>query len=66
MKSRKRMTLSPSAPAEAAAGDEGGAPPSPEEISKRAYELYLARDREEGHALEDWLKAQEELSRHRA
>ena len=31
-----------------------------EEIRKRAYELFEARGREEGHELEDWLRAEEE------
>jgi DUF2934 family protein len=26
-----------------------------------AYELYEARGREDGHALEDWLRAEEEI-----
>lgn len=32
-----------------------------EEIRKRAFELFEARGREEGHALEDWLRAEEEI-----
>jgi hypothetical protein len=31
-----------------------------ETIRRRAYELYVARGREEGHDLEDWLLAQAE------
>jgi hypothetical protein len=27
-------------------------------IARRAYDLYEQRGREEGHALEDWLKAE--------
>jgi len=30
-------------------------------ISKRAYELYEQRGRQEGRALEDWLKAERQL-----
>jgi len=33
-----------------------------EEISARAYELYVARGREEGHDLEDWLQAETEIT----
>ena len=32
------------------------------EISRRAYELYQERGAEEGHDLEDWLRAEEEIS----
>lgn len=32
-----------------------------EEIRERAYELFEARGREEGHELEDWLRAEEEI-----
>jgi hypothetical protein len=33
-----------------------------EEISARAYQLYEARGREEGHDLEDWLQAEMEIT----
>jgi hypothetical protein len=36
--------------------------PTYEEIAKRSYELYLARGGEAGHEVEDWLKAESELS----
>lgn len=36
-----------------------------EEIRKRAYELFEARGREEGHELEDWLRAEQEITDHR-
>jgi hypothetical protein len=32
------------------------------EIARRAYDLYLARGREDGHDVEDWLQAERELS----
>jgi hypothetical protein len=32
-------------------------------IARRAYELYLARGGEDGHDLEDWLRAENELRR---
>jgi DUF2934 family protein len=32
-----------------------------EEIRNRAYELFEARGREEGHELEDWLRAEGEI-----
>jgi Protein of unknown function (DUF2934) len=33
-----------------------------DQIRHRAYELYEARRREDGHALEDWFRAEEELT----
>jgi hypothetical protein len=36
--------------------------PSHEDIARRSYEIYLARGGEEGHAEEDWLAAERELS----
>jgi hypothetical protein len=38
------------------------AAPSYDEIAKRSYELFLARGGEHGHAEEDWLAAERELS----
>ena len=32
-------------------------------IAHRAYDLYLARDREDGHDVEDWLQAEREFRR---
>jgi len=32
------------------------------QIRQRAYELYEARGREEGHDLDDWLRAEEEIT----
>jgi len=32
------------------------------QIRQRAFELYEARGREEGHDLEDWLRAEEEIT----
>jgi DUF2934 family protein len=32
------------------------------QIRLRAYELYEARGREDGHDLEDWLRAKEEIT----
>jgi hypothetical protein len=36
--------------------------PTDEQIARRAYEIYLDRGQTPGHALEDWLQAQRELS----
>jgi hypothetical protein len=32
------------------------------QIRLRAYQLYEARGREDGHELDDWLRAEEELT----
>ena len=33
------------------------------QIRERAYELYVARGREDGHDLEDWFRAEEEITK---
>lgn len=33
-----------------------------QEIRRRAYALYEERDREDGHDIEDWLRAEAEIS----
>jgi Protein of unknown function (DUF2934) len=33
-----------------------------EDIRRRAYELYEGRGREEGHELDDWLQAEQEIT----
>ncbi len=40
--------------------------PTHEEIAQRAYCLYESRGREDGHDMEDWLCAEQELARHYA
>ena len=40
--------------------------PTHDEIAQLAYSLYEARGRQEGHQLEDWLHAEQELVRHYA
>ena len=48
-------------------GTAPGAPPVLEhQISLRAHELYEARGREDGHAMEDWLRAEEEITNKKA
>lgn len=42
-------------------------PPEPmreQAIRQRAYELYLQRGKTNGHAVDDWLKAEAELRGH--
>ena len=36
--------------------------PSTKEIARRAHELYVQRGREHGKDVEDWLRAEKELS----
>jgi hypothetical protein len=36
--------------------------PMTEQIQQRAYELYLQRDCEAGHDIDDWLAAEKELT----
>jgi len=36
--------------------------PTPEQVEKRAYELYLERGAIDGHDVEDWLAAEKELT----
>jgi hypothetical protein len=36
--------------------------PSREEVEIRAYEIYVGRGGEDGHDVEDWIAAEEELS----
>lgn len=36
------------------------------EIRHRAYELYEGRGREDGHELDDWLRAEEQVKAKRA
>ena len=34
-----------------------------DQIRQRAYELYQARGREDGHDLQDWFRAEEEITK---
>jgi len=38
--------------------------PTHEEIAQLAYCLYESRGRQDGHAMEDWLRAEQELVHH--
>jgi len=42
----------------------GAAPPFREEVARLAYQFYEARGRQDGGDVEDWLAAEEELTRH--
>ncbi len=38
--------------------------PSRDEVARLAYHLYETRGRRDGHDVEDWLSAEQELARH--
>ena len=40
--------------------------PTHNEIAQLAYGLYESRGKQEGHQIEDWLRAEQELMRHYA
>ena len=40
--------------------------PTREEIAQLAYSLYESRGRQDGHDVEDWLRAEQELFHHYA
>ena len=40
--------------------------PTHDEIAQLAFSLYEARGRQDGHHVEDWLRAEQELVRHYA
>ncbi|HET9156373.1 MAG TPA: DUF2934 domain-containing protein [Myxococcaceae bacterium] len=37
-------------------------PPAPEEIARRAYQIWLQRGGDTGHEAEDWAQAERELA----
>ena len=42
----------------------GGKPPSRDEIARLAYQIYETRGRRDGRDLDDWLAAEQALTRH--
>jgi hypothetical protein len=40
--------------------------PTHDEIAQLAFSLYESRNRQDGHHVEDWLRAEQELVRHYA
>lgn len=40
-----------------------GTVPLQDKIRQRAYELYESRDRGPGHDVQDWLRAEQEISK---
>ena len=62
MSKHTRKTGSGQGTAPQMAGATTAAIPERERIEMRAYELYLARGRADGQAVDDWLTAERELS----
>lgn len=67
-KSRERRTRASASTLERS--DESGLAkpiegPSHEQIARRANELFVERGRQEGHDVEDWLRAESELAQGR-
>lgn len=61
-KPQKKIVLVPANPTSGRRSMIDGRPTDVEDqISRRAYELYLARGGEAGHDLEDWLRAEKEI-----
>jgi hypothetical protein len=56
----KRGSPSGTAYVLSAAGTENEQPTT-EEVERRAYQIYLSRGGQDGHAVEDWLQAEQEL-----
>lgn len=63
----KRSAVSPAPDRSSlrSAGLNGSANVTENDIARRAYELYLARDCEDGHDVDDWLQAERALQRER-
>ena len=58
-----KMTHEDQAPkaSQAGPGENGKPLPTPLEIGRRAYEIFVERGSVHGHDLDDWLKAEHEL-----
>ena len=56
------MRVSTTSPRSGRTEAEADAQAIAEQIRRRAYELYEERDREDGHDVEDWLRAEAEIT----
>jgi hypothetical protein len=59
---QKRVSAMAKNPTKTRTQDFATNPNRDEEIRRRAYEIYEARGREDGHDLDDWLLAEEEIN----
>lgn len=57
----KRAEAAPAIGGLTAPGPTESAPVTDADVARRAYDLYLARGREPGHDVEDWLQAERDL-----
>lgn len=64
-KRRSAVSPAPDGASLRSAGLDASANVTEYDIARRAYELYLARDCEDGHDVDDWLQAERELQRER-
>ena len=64
-KRRSAVSPAPDPSSLKAVGLDRSANVTEDDIARRAYELYLARDCEDGHDVDDWLQAEQELQRER-
>jgi hypothetical protein len=60
---KKRRQIQKSQNESAPAAKTPGPPPTPDEIRRRAHEIFLARGGVPGKELDDWLLAERELKR---
>lgn len=60
---RVKTTAAPVTKIAQAAASKPAASPSPDEIARRAHEIYVARGQTGGREMEDWLQAERELTR---
>jgi Protein of unknown function (DUF2934) len=58
---QRKTALSTAADQALPSRPEGSAHVTNDHIARRAYDLYLARGCEDGHAVDDWLQAEREL-----
>lgn len=65
-KGNREKTLSAAADRPSRVPTDGPSSVATHDVARRAYQLYLAREREDGHDLDDWLQAERELSEAKA
>lgn len=51
----------PAAPNASEAGSRSASSPDPNDVARRAYEIYESRGRIDGYDVEDWMQAEREL-----
>lgn len=57
------QTFSPVQTQHSSSNTNGNArPPTHDQIARRAYEIYVASGREQGHCTQNWVKAEQQLA----